>query len=83
MKKEIDTLFPKGTKLNAIEHMEVIEKYGKNGRLCMEGELPDDTTLRELKMIESAIRTAIMRYAIEMKEYQPRLKINEDEKNEL
>ena len=67
-----ENLFPDGHELKPRESIEVVEKHGFIGRIEMENELSNDTTLSELQLIESTIRTAIMNYAIEMGHYQPR-----------
>ena len=50
------------------EHLAIIAKFGKEGRLDMEEYLPNDITLHDLQMIESCIRSAIMKYSIEMRD---------------
>ena len=49
------------------DHLAIIAKFGKEGRLEMEEHLPNDITLYDLQIIESCIRTAIMKYPIEMR----------------
>jgi len=49
------------------EHLAIIAKFGKEGRLEMEEHLPNDITLYDLQIIESGIRTAIMKYSLEMR----------------
>ena len=54
----------KGNKMNPNDHIAIIQKFGRGGRLEMEEYLPSETTLHDLQMIESCIRSAIMKYTI-------------------
>ncbi len=74
-----DNTHEKGHKLTPREHLDIIARYGNLGRFWLEGELNDDITLNELRNIESTIRTIIMKYSMEMREYdQSGLGIKED-----
>lgn len=64
-----DKSFKTGHKITSREHMDLIAKYGRLGRWDMETTLNNETTLNELRSIESHIRTAIMAYASEMRDY--------------